>query len=287
MIIRNKHSGYTRDGIRLYPGKGGSGGGSSAPPPDPALIAAQIKSMGYQDQAIQQMMANNADMAPLQKEQLQFGLDSSKTAYGQSQQDRTWALGQRDKLTTQQDRMANDAAEYNADGYQEQLAQQAGEDVSGALKSANGQLDRSLASRGISSSSGAALAAMSSNSLAGAMAGAGAVNNARTVAKDKGYALTDRANNALAGSTNVGLSTTGSGATFGTAGMGLANAALTGMNSGLSSVSGAAGGMGSNASGMYGTQLNAYTSSQNAANAADASGMAGMGQMAGMAMMAF
>ena len=89
MLIPNKHSGY-KAGIRLYPG---GKGGSSAPPPDPALIAAQIKSMGIQDDAINAMLRNADEMLPMQKEQMQFGLDTSREAYKQSQADREWMLG--------------------------------------------------------------------------------------------------------------------------------------------------------------------------------------------------
>lgn len=45
-------------------------------------------------------MANSAEMAPLQKKQMQFGLDSAKTAYGQAQEDRTFRhRDQRARLT--------------------------------------------------------------------------------------------------------------------------------------------------------------------------------------------
>ena len=119
MIIYTKHSGY-HAGIRLYPG--GGKGGSSAPPPDPRLIAAQIKSMGIQDTAIQAMMENSASMAPLQKQQMQFGLDSAKTAYGQAQEDRTWALGRREDASGLQDTMVKEAQDYNSLANQDKLA---------------------------------------------------------------------------------------------------------------------------------------------------------------------
>ena len=50
-------------GMRLHGGKGGS---QQMQAPDPALVAAQIKSMGIQDDAIEKIMANNDMMQPIQ-----------------------------------------------------------------------------------------------------------------------------------------------------------------------------------------------------------------------------
>ena len=110
-------------GMRLHGGKGGG-----APPPDPQLVAAQIKSMGIQDSAIQRVMQQSDEIQPLQKEQLQFGLDTARTAYDQSQQDRSWMLDRRGSLTTMQDTLAQDARSFNTEarrlnehfGYQEE-----------------------------------------------------------------------------------------------------------------------------------------------------------------------
>lgn len=255
-MIYSKHSGYSRSGIRLYPGGGGKGGGGggSAPAPDPVLIAAQIRSMGIQDEAIKAVMSNSNEMLPLQKEQTQFGLESSKTAYEQSQDDRGWALARRGEMTGVQDGMIKDAADFNADGRQEQLAQKAGEDVAGAVKASEGQLTRTMASRGINANSGAALSAMSGSALTGAMAGASAVNNTREAARKEGYGLSDRANSALAGYSTQASAATGAGAGFGTAGLATANAGAAGMNAGFGAAGGMAGQMGSNATGMFGAQ---------------------------------
>lgn len=68
---------------------------SNAPAPDPRLVEAQIRSMGIQDDVIKRVMQQSEEILPLQKEQLQFGLDSARTAYDQSQQDRTWILDRR------------------------------------------------------------------------------------------------------------------------------------------------------------------------------------------------
>ena len=251
MLIPNKHSGY-QAGIRLYPG--GGKGGSSAPPPDPALIAAQIKSMGIQDNAIQKLLANQDEMAPLQKAQMQFGLDSAKTAYDQSQQDRTWMLGRRDMLSTSQDQMAKEAADFNTDARREELAGQATADVNSAASSARGQAERALDRRGVNPASGHALDTANQIELTHAAMGAGAANNARTAARSEGRALNDRVTNSLAGYPAMAAGSTGAGATYGASGIGIANTGVAGINSGLTAAGSMAGAMGSNATSMYGAQ---------------------------------
>lgn len=94
--------------------------GSDAPPPDPRLVEAQLKSMGIQDSAIQEIMANTRELMPIQKEQMRFGLDTSRTAWDQSQADRGYSLERRGELTTLQDRMIGDANSFNVEAKGEQ-----------------------------------------------------------------------------------------------------------------------------------------------------------------------
>ena len=74
--------------MRLHGGKGGG----SAPPPDPRLIAAQLESMGVQNSAIQQVIRNSNDLAPMQRQQLQDSITRGTALYGQSQDDRVYGL---------------------------------------------------------------------------------------------------------------------------------------------------------------------------------------------------
>lgn len=61
-------------GMRLYGSKG-----NSTPPPDPALIAAQVKSMGIQDDLLQKSMALfESELLPIQREALQGTLEAAK-----------------------------------------------------------------------------------------------------------------------------------------------------------------------------------------------------------------
>lgn len=257
MLIPSKHSGYLA-GIRLYPG---GKGGSSAPPPDPALIAAQIKSMGIQDSAIQQVLDTSTSMAPLQREQMQFGLESSRTAYNQSQEDRTYSLERRGQLTGLQDTMLADAKSFNLGERTNQMLGEASADVNSAFSSARDQQSRGLSRMGVNPNSGKALAMGNQTSIAQAAAQAGAASKTRQAAKAEGFALTDRASNALAGYPAMGMQTTGSGQGYGAAGLGLANSGLAGMNSGYGAAGTMAGQMGSNATGMYGAQAS-YKNSQ-------------------------
>ena len=224
---------------------------SSAPPPDPRLIEGQLRSMGIQDAAIQQMMDNSKAMLPMQREQLQFGLDTSRTAYNQSLEDRVYALGQRNKLTGMQNQMADQAASFNTEDKRNELAGQAMADVNQGYSSAREQSARGMARMGVNPNSGRALAMNNQMDMAQAASLAGASNMARTAARAEGYKLQDRASNALSGFPQMGMALTGQAAGFGASGLGMANSGLAGMNGGFSMSSQAAGGMGQNATGMY------------------------------------
>lgn len=249
-------------GMRLH---GGGKGGSSAPPPDPRLVEAQIKSLGIQDQSIQEIMATARRMAPVQQEQMQFGLDSSKKAYDQSQEDRSWMLGRRGILSASQDTMGADAANFNTEAKQEELAGQAAADVNNAFSSARDQSARSLARRGINPASGNAQDTENQMTIAQAAAGAGASNNARTAARMEGRALTDRVTSSLAGYPTMATGASGAGAGYGANGLSIANSGLSGMNAGSVAAGGVAGSMGANAAQMYGTMGN-YKTDQDQAN---------------------
>jgi len=246
-----------RGGMTLEGGKGGS----SAPPPDPRLVAAQIKSMGIQDSAIQEMLNNSRELAPLQKQQLQFGLDSAKTAYEQSQADRQWLLSRRDKLSGMQDSLVKEANDFNTDAKREQLADQAMADVNAGASSAREQSARAMARMGINPASGRAAAMDQQLQLGQTVAAAGAANNARTAARAEGRALTDRAVNALAGYPAMSSQATTTGAALGGSGVGLTSASLAGQNSGYGSAAQVAAQMGANATNMWGAQAT-YKSQQ-------------------------
>ena len=244
---------------------------SNAPAPDPRLVEAQIRSMGIQDDVIKRVMQQSEEIQPLQKEQLQFGLDSARTAYDQSQQDRTWMLDRRGSLTTMQDTLAQDARSFNTEDKANELAGKAMADVNQGFANADGQQTRALARMGVNPSSGKALAMGNQTAIAKATALAAAGSGARDRARTEGYALTDRAANALAGYPAMGMQATGAGAGYGASGTNIANQGLAGMNSGYGAAGTMAGQLGSNATGMFGAQASYKVGADKAA--ADANPM--------------
>ena len=257
---------------------------SNAPAPDPRLVEAQIKSMGIQDSAIQRVMQQSEEIQPLQKEQLQFGLDTARTAYDQSQQDRTWMLDRRGSLTTMQDTLAQDARSFNTEDKANELAGKAMADVNQGFANAEGQQTRALSRMGVNPSSGKALAMGNQTAIAKATALAAAGSGARDRARMEGYALTDRATNALAGYPAMGMQATGAGAGYGASGTNIANQGLAGMNSGYGAAGTMAGQMGSNAAGMYGAMGSYKNGADNAAaNANPMGALLGAGAQLGAA----
>ena len=257
---------------------------SNAPAPDPRLVEAQIRSMGIQDSAIQRVMQQSDEMLPLQKEQLRFGLDTARTAYDQSQQDRTWMLDRRGSLTTMQDTLAQDARSFNTEDKANELAGKAMADVNQGFANAEGQQARSLARMGVTPDSGKALAMGNQTAIAKATALAAAGSGARDRARTEGYALTDRATNALAGYPAMGMQATGAGAGYGASGTAIANQGLAGMNSGYGAAGTMAGQMGQNAAGMYGAMGSYKNGADNAAAKANPMGaLLGAGAQLGAA----
>jgi hypothetical protein len=231
------------------------GKSSSAPPPDPALIQAHIRSMGIQDGAIQQVMANANRLMPLQEQQMRFGIDTARTAYDQSQQDRSWMLGRRDALSGLQDRLVSDA---NVDPRTlgDQYARENVADLNAGLSRMTQMQNRENDRRGVNINSASRAALDAQTKVMAAAQAAGLSSAGRQRGKQEAYALTDRATNALAGYPAMGMQATGAGAGFGAAGLGLANSGLAGMNSGFGAGSQMAGQMGSNATGMWNAQAN-------------------------------
>lgn len=261
---------------------------SNVAAPDPRLVEAQIRSMGIQDGVIERVMQQSQEIQPLQREQLQFGLDTARTAYDQSQQDRNWTLGRRGSLTSMQDTLTNDAKSFNTEDRRNELAGQAMADVNQGFASARDQNGRAMARMGVNPSSGRALAMGNQLSIAQAGALAGASTNARTGARMEGRALTDRATNALSGFPAMSMQATQSGAGFGASGTTIANQGLAGMNSGFGAAGTMAGAMGQNATGMFGAQANYKLGSDKAAADANPMGaLLGAGAQLGAAAIKF
>lgn len=271
-----------RAGLILY-----GGGGNNTPPPDPDLVDAQIEALGVQNQAAHQMMANAAALHPIQIEQMKFGLQAARTAYADSREDRAYSLNRRGHLTGLQDSMIQEAKDYNSPLKQEEYAARGVADVETMVAGSEASAARDLARRGVNPASGAALAQGNASSLAKAGLKVGAANSGRTLAREEGRALQDRAVNVLAGYPAMGMSATQNGAANGMAGLSVANQAVAGINSGYGAAASAAGGAGSTASQLYGTQMGAYNNAMNAASQEQAGQYAAVGTVVGAAAIAF
>lgn len=212
--------------------------------------------MGIQDGAISKVLQNSDDLMPLQKQQMQFGLDTAHTAYDQSQEDRTWMLGKRDQLSGIQDTLARDAANFNLPERQNRMFDEANADVDSAFSNARDQGARGLSRMGVTPGSGKSMMMSNQMDMAQAAAKSSAAMKVRAAARAEGFALTDRANNALAGYPAMSAGATGAGAGYGASGLALTNGGLAGMNSGYGAAGSMAGAMGSNATGMYGAEAN-------------------------------
>lgn len=264
-------------GMRLY-----RKGGQTAAAPDPALIAAQIKSMGIQDDVIQQIMANNQDMLPLQRQQLQFGLDSAKTAYQQSQEDRTYALGKRGQYDAAQQPLIDEATSFDEESRGNELYGRAAADIAQQADAARGQTQRQMSRMGVNPSDGKTMEVARKSSMDEALAKAMAGSRAREAAKVEGRGLKTNLVNTLAGFPSQAAGLSGNGVNFGAAGINMTNASAAGVNSGLTAAGGLAGQMGSNATNMYTAQGNFNLSNQKLANEDPYSALYGMaGSVAG------
>jgi hypothetical protein len=80
------------------------------------------------------------------------------------------------------------AQEFDTAGYREQLAAQAAADAASAFGNTQAQTSRGLARMGVAPGSGAAMAQMNQNALAGASMRAGAMTGTRQQAEQLGYA---------------------------------------------------------------------------------------------------
>lgn len=240
---------------------------SDVPAPDPRLVEAQIRSLGFQENAINRILDRTEEFMPLQREQMQFALNTARQAATDTQADRSWMLTRRAMLSGVQDRLVDDANRFDADQRGDVLAKQAGADASMAISRARASSGRDLARRGVMPGTGrsddTALV------LGEAALQAGAKTGARRAARQEGFALTDRAANALAGYPAMSTAASGTAAGLAAGGLNVVNAGVDGMTAGSRAVGSAAGAMGSNATGMWNAQANYKTQQDKIATDSD------------------
>jgi len=230
--------------------------GGNAQAPDPRLVDAQIRGMNAQEDAMNRILDNYEQFAPLQRQQMQFGMDTAREAYNQSQEDRTWALGRRAALTGIQDRMIQDANSANDGSRTQKMIGESDSDINAAFAGARGQGLRTMAASGVNPNDGRFLALNGQMDTQQALAKATARNKVREAARAEGLALNDRASNALAGYPAMGSSLSGAGAGFGGMGLGYTGQASGQRYAGLGAYGGMGGSMGQNATSMWGAQAN-------------------------------
>lgn len=262
---------------------------------DPNLLAAQLRSLGYQETAVNQIMEiatqqrdANGRLLPLQEEALRFALDAGRTAYAQSQEDRAYAVERRGQLTGLQDKMIADAEQFDTPAEEARRANAAMAGVGKSYADVNAANDRELAAMGVMPGSGRQMALREANASNQSRLAVSAANDARLAARNEGRSLVDRAAGALAGYPAAATGATALGANLGAGQVNTANAGAAGINSGFSAQTGAqqaaagvAGQLGSNATGMYGVQTSRDLASTAAKNAANENLWAGAGTLLG------
>ena len=254
---------------------------SSAPAPDPRLVEAQIRSMGIQDTAIERIMSQSEALQPLQREQMQFGLDSARTAYGQAQDDRAWTLGKRGQLDAAQRPLLDMASSYNEGDRRADMYGEATADIAQAFSTARGSGMRDMGRMGVNPNDGKMAAFTHQASMQEALARSMAGRKVSEAARAEGIQLKSNAANMLSGYPAMGMQATGAGAGYGASGLGLANQGLAGMNSGFGQAGGMAGQLGSNATNMFGAQAS-YKNQQDQIAAANDPFKTIMGAAAGI-----
>lgn len=243
---------------------------SDAAPPDPRLVDAQIRSMGVQEDAISQMLANTDRMLanserllPLQEEQMRFGIDTARQGVADARDDREFAIGRRDMLAGMQNQIVADAKSFNTEDRQKQLAGEAVARVTQGFDAAKGQAARQLARMNVNPNSGRMDSMLKQLSIEQALGAAGAGTRAAEMARSEGRALTDRATNALAGYPAMSMQASGQGTSQAGQGLGFTLQGIQGMqsgygaaNQGYSAAGNLAGQFGGNATSMWSAQGN-------------------------------
>lgn len=264
------------------------GGGGSAPAPDPAIGAAAQQNAEVAREALDFNRQVYADNRPRQAASDALATRVVNDQLAISQQNQTQAADQWNRFQTifapVENQTVADATNIDSAG---ELARASGEASAGVqmqFDNAAGQRIRSQAAMGINPNSGRAMAMDSEAQLGLAASKAGASNNARLVARDRGIAL-------RAGVANFGRNMPNTAANAYSTAISGGNSAMNNQNSTMATANANAGQMntgfntsinGTNSAmqglnQQYGNQLSAW----NAQQQAGATSAAGLGQLAG------
>jgi len=233
----------------------------SPPPPNPELVRLQIESLKQQEEIGRQQLAAQQQLQPLQMEAMQFGLDSQRTAFDQSQADRTYALNKRNAYDTALQPFLDKAQNFNETDRRAELAGESDKAITAAYAQAPKQQERTLGRAGFGSSALQSQAAVQSAAMNEATARAGTGHAISAQAKAEGVQAKTDALNMLAGfpAQASGLTTTG--AAIGAGGMQGVNAGAAGVYAPMSATSKIFGQIGQESGNLYNTQASRKYSS--------------------------
>lgn len=259
------------------------GSKSKAPPPNPELTAVQIQSLKAQERIANRQMELMEEMQPLQMESMKFGLESQRTAFQQSQEDRAYALGKRDKYDAALQPFLDKAIGFDEGARRAELSGEADKYITQTFGSATEQQQRAMGRMGLSSTALQSQAAQQQAKMAEATARAGTGHAISTQAKQEGMQAKTDAVNMLAGFPPQAsqLAVTGAGIAGGS--VAGTNAGVSGIQNSMSAASRIFGNVGQQASSLWNTQAQAKYQADSAA-AAQKNQM--VGSAAAVAMMA-
>jgi hypothetical protein len=243
------------------------GGTVKAPAPDPALQEARILSLQTQADLGRRQQASAETLAPIQLEQMKFGLDASRQAYEQTQADREYALEKRGQYDQVVNKIVNESDKFDEATRRQELMSQAKADISTAFSGAQEQQSRGLSRAGVMPGSGKALLAQQQGELAEAAAKSRAGIMVSEAAKKEGLQLRGQTAQMLAGYPAAAASLAPSGANLGVMGLDVANRAGAGINEGYGATSKLVSNYGNLAGDMYANQSKLYQGAQDANSA--------------------
>lgn len=240
------------------------GGSVSAAAPDPELERTQIE--GYKQQLeigrASQRMAEQ--MRPMQREQLQFGIDASKKAYEQTQEDRQYALTKRDAYDKALGGMLNEAEKFDEAARRNELGQQAAADISRAFSGAGEQQRRGMNRMGVNPLSGKAVLSDQNVELEEARARSEASRLVGEAARAEGIGRKKAAVGLLGGYPAMASQLSPTSARLGWGALDAANSGVGGLMSGMTTSAQLAGAAGENAGTMYKHQSDIWSQAQRA-----------------------
>jgi len=267
---------------------GGKGGGGAAPAADPAIGQAAMANVELGKDWLS--FAKDQFAAGNERQAVTDDLNTTVIKQQLATQDQANTWGQEDRARTKEvfqpveDSFVKTANEFDTPEKQAAAAAAAKADVMAGSATTNQANQRSMASMGISPTSGRFAGITRAADTNTALAAAGAQNNARTLIRDKGLALKADAVNmgkGLASSTaaayGIGTNAGNSAVANNASANQSFNANGNVMAQGFSGAVGANNSAGSMLNNLYGNQLNAWSTQQQA----NATSSAGVGSMIG------